>query len=307
METISVVLSVYNEEAKLGRTLAALHWADEIIVIDNESSDRTVSIATSYGAKVYKAKNNLMLNINKNMGFVKAKSDWILNLDGDEVIPAELAQEIKHRVLNSNFSASNKQIDGFWIARKNILFGKWIQYGLWWPDRQLRLFRRGNGKFPCMHIHEYIEVSGSTGQLVEPYIHYNYESVHQYLMKIDRASTSEALYLKELHNQINWHDVIRYPLSDFLKIYFLQYGYKAGFHGLMLSVFQAFYTFCTYAKLWEMGKFIEREVSMNHVEEEISRAQREVRYWLLSVKISQTTNVMKKLWYRMVRKYATYR
>lgn len=296
MEKISVVLSVYNEEAKLARTLEALAWADEIIVVDNESTDQTAGVAKKYGAIVYKEKNNLMLNINKNKGFTKANCDWILNLDGDEVIPPELAKEIKEKVVSP-------QIVGYWIPRKNIIFGKWIRHGLWWPDQQLRLFRRGKGKFPCEHIHEYIKVDGPVGQLTQPYIHYNYESVHQYLTKIDRASTSESIRLRETHYQIMWYDAIRFPLSDFLKIYFAERAYKDGLHGLVLALLQAFYSFCTFAKLWEGEKFKEHEIPLEVVGKEVVRAQREIRYWLLSAKIGETPNAIKKIWYRLLRKH----
>lgn len=300
METISVVLSVFNEEAKLARTLEALAWADEIIVVDNESTDKTADIAKRYGATLYKEKNNLMLNINKNRGFMKAKSDWILNLDGDEVVPPELAQEIKGSIHSS-------QIMGYWIPRKNIIFGKWIQHGLWWPDQQVRLFRRGKGKFPCEHIHEYIKVDGPVGQLTQPYIHYNYESVHQYLTKIDRASTSESITLRETNYRTIWYDALRFPLSDFLKIYFAERAYKDGLHGLVLALLQSFYSFCTFAKLWEGEKFKEHEIPLEVVGKELVRAQREIRYWLFSAYIGQTQNTVKKIWYRVIRKYATLR
>lgn len=300
METISIVLSVFNEEAKLARTLEALAWADEIIVVDNGSTDKTADIARRYGATIYKEKNNLMLNINKNKGFVKAKSDWILNLDGDEVVPPELAKEITEKVISP-------KVVGYWIPRKNIIFGKWIQHGLWWPDQQLRLFKRGMGAFPCEHIHEYIKVDGPVGQLTQPYIHYNYESVHQYLTKIDRASTSESIRLRETYYRIMWYDAIRFPLSDFLKIYFAERGYKDGLHGLVLALLQAFYSFCTFTKLWEGEKFREHEIPLEVVGKEVVRAQREVRYWLLSAKIGQTQDAIKKIWYRVIRKYVTLR
>lgn len=302
METISVVLSVFNEEAKLARTLASLAWADEIIVIDNESTDQTAAVAKKYGAILYKEKNNLMLNINKNKGFTKAKCDWILCLDADEVVTKELAEEIE-KVLQNPKPETRNLIAGYWIPRKNIIFGKWIQHGLWWPDKQLRLFRRGKGKFPCEHIHEYIKIEGPVGQLVQPYIHYNYESIHQYLTKIDRASTSEAINLREIHYQIMWYDALRFPMSDFLKIYFAQRGYKDGLHGLVLALLQAFYSFCTFAKLWEGEKFKEHEIPLEVVGKEVVRAQREVRYWFLSAKIGQTQNAIKKIWYRLLRKH----
>lgn len=298
METISVVLSVFNEEAKLARTLAALAWADEIIVMDNGSIDSTASIARQYGAKVTRGKNNPMLNVNKNLGFTKAIGDWILSLDGDEVVPPELAQEIKEKVVSS-------QIVGYWIPRKNILFGKWIQNGLWWPDKQLRLFKRGVGTFPCKHVHEYVSVDGPTGELITPILHYNYETISQFIRKMDDIYTiSEVNNLLASGYRVVWHDSIKFPMSDFVKTYFAQGGYKDGLHGLVLSMLQAFYSFIVFAKLWEREKFVEHELPVEVVEKELVRAQAEVRYWLLSVKIGQTQDVVKKIWYRVIRKYA---
>jgi len=179
-QTLSVVVSAYNEEKTIGRCLSSVSkLADEIIVVDNSSLDSTVEEAKKYTHHIIKKPNILMLNTNKNIGFSKATSDWILNLDADEVVTEELAKEIK-KIINTNLSEN-----GFWIKRKNFSFGKWIQHGLWWPDKQIRLFRRGKGSFPCIHIHEYIDIEGTIGELVEPYIHYNYESIHQYLVKID--------------------------------------------------------------------------------------------------------------------------
>ncbi len=298
METISVVLSVFNEEAKLSRTLAALKWADEVIVIDNGSTDSTAMIARQYGAKVTRGKNNPMLNINKNLGFAKAKSDWILSLDGDEVIPPELAREIKEKVLGSH-------IVGYWIPRKNILFGKWMQHGIWWPDKQLRLFKRGMGAFPCKHVHEYLVVDGPTSELTVPMVHYNYESVSQFIRKVDEIYTvSEVNNLIASGYRAVWHDAIKFPMSDFVKTYFAQGGYRDGLHGLVLSMFQAFYSFVVFVKLWEREKFAEHELPIDVVEKELVCARREVRYWLFSVKIGETRDAIKKIWYRILRKYA---
>ena len=298
METISVVLSVRNEELKIERTLSSLGWADEIIVVDNGSTDKTADIARQYPAKVIRSKNNLMLNVNKNFGFGKAKNDWILSLDGDEVIPPELAQEIKKSVHNS-------QVIGYWIPRKNILFGKWIQHGLWWPDKQLRLFKRGMGEFPCKHVHEYLVVDGPTAELTVPMVHYNYETVSQFIRKMDEIYTeNEVASHMAAGYRIVWQDAIRFPMSDFVKTYFAQGGYKDGLHGLILSMLQAFYSFIVFVKLWEREKFREQEFPIEVIEKELGRARGEVRYWLLTRKISETHDVIKKIWYRLLRKYA---
>lgn len=295
--TLSVVISAYNEEKSLGRCLKSVHdLADEVIVVDNQSQDKTVEVAKKYTKKIYSAPNQLMLNTNKNLGFSKASGDWILNLDADEEVTLDLAKEILTRI------RSNPSQNGFWLKRKNFSFGKWIQHGLWWPDRQIRLFRRGLGQFPCVHIHEYIKVDGVVGELVEPYIHYNYETVRQYLTKIDRASTSEAITLSELNYQLMWHDAIRFPVSDFLKIYFAQGGYKDGLHGLVLSLFQAFYSFCTFAKYWEMKKFETLDIPLKSVSSELKQQKKEIQYWTLTSRITESSSQVTKLWLKIQRK-----
>ncbi len=299
METVSVVLSVRNEELKIERTLSSLGWADEIIVVDNGSTDKTADIARQYGAKVIRSNNNLMLNVNKNLGFGRAKNDWVLSLDGDEVIPPELACEIKKSVHNS-------QVIGYWIPRKNILFGKWIQHGLWWPDKQLRLFKRGMGEFPCKHVHEYLVVDGPTAELTVPMVHYNYETVSQFIRKMDEIYTeNEVASHVAAGYRVVWYDAIRFPMSDFVKTYFAQGGHKDGLHGLILSMLQAFYSFIVFAKLWEQEKFIERELPVEVVEKELVRAHREVRYWMLSAKINEARRITKIIWFKILRRFST--
>ncbi len=286
MKTISVVVSVFNEEKHLARCLSSVTWANEIIVVDNSSTDKTKEIAKKFTDKIFDRPNNLMLNLNKNFGFTKATGDYILNLDGDEEISDELRSEILSVI------RMPESMDGYWIGRKNIIFGKWIRHGIWWPDRQIRLFKRGKGKFPCVHIHEYISIEGRIGTLIHPYFHYNYQSVHQYLMKIDRASSSEALSLEEIKYQVMWYDAIRFPVSDFIKIYFAQSGYRDGLHGLVLAFFQAFYSFCTFAKIWEMQKFDEKDIQLSAVGQELNKSKKEIRYWLLSSLISVTPSLI---------------
>lgn len=295
-QTISVVVSAYNEEKTIGRCLASVPFADEVIVVDNTSTDGTPAIAKKYTKHIFVQPNKLMLNVNKNYGFGKATCDWILNLDADEEISPVLAHEIV-----SKLQASTKE-NGFWIKRKNFSFGKWIQHGLWWPDKQLRLFRRDKGKFPCEHIHEYVRVDGLTGELSEPYIHYNYESISQYITKIDRASSSEALSLQNVRYEIVWYDALRFPLSDFLKIYFAQGGYKDGLHGLVLALFQAFYSFCVFAKTWEMQKFPERAISSADIEHELNLRAREAKYWMTSIMINDARNIFIKFTRKIQRK-----
>jgi glycosyltransferase involved in cell wall biosynthesis len=317
METISVVLSVRNEEAKIEQALGSVRWADEIILMDNESTDSTARLAKKYGAKVYRGKNNPMLNVNKNIGFTKATSDWILSLDGDEVITPELAVEIRRVIRHTSCkpgSADEPARDvadsgtaGYWIPRKNFLFGKWIQHGLWWPDKQLRLFRRGMGAFPCKHVHEYLALTGPAGELAQPMIHHNYETVSQFIRKMDELYTeSEVSAYQNQGYCIKWTDAVRFPVSDFVKTYFAQKGYKEGLHGLVLSMLQAFYSFIVFVKLWEREKFAQQQVPFDEFNRVMKSSIGQMRYWRLSAQIDETTHMFKRFWYRVLRKYARF-
>ena len=297
MATLSVIISAWNEEAKIKRCLASVSWADEIIFVDNSSTDQTSRIAKQFTSKVFKRPNNPMLNVNKNFGFSKATSDWILSLDADEKITKELASEIR-----STIDAQNELV-GYWIPRKNILFGKWIMHGLWWPDKQLRLFKRNKGKFPGIHVHEYLSVDGSTGELDEPYIHYNYETISQFIKKMDTIYTeSEVQKHISANYQLSWYDALRFPISDFVKIYFVQQGYKDGLHGLVLSILQSFYSFIVFAKLWEKNKFNQIDIPLSSVTKEFRRAEKEVDYWIISAEEKETPSKTMRLLLKIKRR-----
>lgn len=294
---ISVVISTYNRADSLSRTLASVEkLADEIIVVDNESTDKTSEVAKRYHAKVFRRPNNLMLNVNKNFGFSKAAGDWILCLDDDEEVPPQLAKEILSVIDKSGAT-------GFWIPRKNIIFGRWIRHGLWWPDQQLRLFKRGEGKYPEKNVHEYVSVSGITETLTVAYVHYNYDSVGQYLNKMQYIYTENEMQKYEAAGyRVSWRDAVRFPLSDFLKVFFAQSGYKDGLHGLVLALLQAFYSFVIFVKLWEKEKFREIDISHRQVADEFAQSGREISYWMLTANMRETNNPLARWWYRLLRK-----
>lgn len=294
---LSVVISTYNRAESLARTLVSVKLLDaEVIVVDNESTDKTKSVAKSHGAKIFTRPNSFMLNTNKNYGFTKATGDWILCLDDDEVVTPELAQEIKVAIETTSNT-------GFWIPRRNIIFGKFIEHGLWWPDPQLRLFKKGSGKYPEKHVHEYLSVEGATATLNEPYIHYNYDSLQQYLQKMQNIYTeNEVQKYISMGYKVMWYDALRFPLSDFIKIYFAQSAYKDGLHGLVLSLLQAFYSFVIFVKLWEKEKFIEMDIYPKQALGEIERSISETQYWILTAKMRETKNPIVMLWYQLLRK-----
>jgi len=299
MPKLSVVISAYNEEQIITRCLDSVSFADEIIFIDNSSTDKTVKIAGKYTNKIFIKENNLMLNVNKNFGFTKATGDWILNIDADEQVTPELAKEIQEKI------TSQTSPIGYWIPRKNIIFNKWIQNSIWWPDYQLRLFKREKGKFPEKHVHEMIIVEGNTEKLQNPLMHQNYSSLSQYLYKLDKIYTeNEVKNFLDSGKKIIWIDALRFPADDFLKTFFAQKGYKDGLHGLVLSLLQAFYAEIVFAKIWEKQGFKEHNNKdfLQDVYKESKKIAHEFRYWFLTAFLNETNNVWKKGLYRILRK-----
>lgn len=297
MIKFSVVISAYNEEKKIKDCLESVKWADEIILINNSSTDNTVELAKKYTSNIFTRKNNLMLNINKNFGFTKATGDWILNLDADERVTPELKEEIL-RVIHQPLT-----INGYFIPRKNIIFGKWIKHAGWYPDHQLRLFKKGEGKFLEKHVHEMVQVAGETGNLKEHIVHYNYDSTLQFLKKLIIYSPNEAEQLLEKGYSVDWKDAIRMPSKEFLSRFFAREGYKDGFHGLMISLLMAFYHFVIFALIWEKQGFKEIEITdfFSETEGEFKKTNKDIRYWFSNEKLKKA-GIVKRFLFKLSRK-----
>ena len=275
---ISVVISAFNEEKQINDCLiSAKKIADEIIFIDNQSTDATSKIAKKYTKKIFKKVNDpVMIDKNKNYGFLKASGGWIFSLDADERIPDELASEIKRAVQNT-------KISGFEIPRKNIIFGKWIQNSIWWPDYNLRLFKNGSGKFPLNKVHEKIKIHGEVSRLKNPILHYNYQTISQFIKKLDNYTESEAMHFIRLNKEIKWYEILRWPAADFLTTFFSQRGYRDGMHGLALSMLQAFYQLVVFLKVWEKKenyKDLSSKTFLKEVVLELSKISKDTSYWV---------------------------
>lgn len=296
---LSVVITAYNEQENIDDCLESLKGLNcEIVVVDNSSDDKTKEIAEKYTKKVFEQKNDpKKIDIQKNFGFSKATGEWILSLDADERLTRELINEL-------NEELSKPTMDAYFIPRKNIIFGKWIKSDMWWPDYQLRLFRRGKGSFDKNQVHKALKVEGETGKLENFLVHNNYTSINQYLKKLNNYTDVEAENLVSQGHKFNWTDSIRFPVNDFVKTFFLQKGFKDGIHGLVLSTFQAFYMGIVFAKLWEKEGFREVETRnfLREVIAEFKESKDKVVYWLTSSLIEEAKNPFTKLGLRIKRK-----
>ncbi|MBI2613509.1 MAG: glycosyltransferase family 2 protein [Candidatus Levybacteria bacterium] len=299
---LSVVVSAFNSEQELEDCLKSAVFADEIVVVDNSSTDKTAEIAKQYTDKIFTRPNNPMLNVNKNFGFSKAGGTWIFCLDADERITPDLAQEIKNLKLENENS-----VNGYWIPRKNIIFGKWIEHTGWYPDHQLRLFRNGKGSFPEKHVHEMIKITGETGYLKNNLLHYNYRTISQFLNKLNIYVFNEAEQLINNGYKFEWQDAIRAPVKEFLGRFFAREGYKDGFHGLVLSLLMSFYHLLVVVVLWEKQGFKENEMGdiNTEIKKEFKKSYKDLFFWINNEKLKNIKNPLKKTAYKIFKKIHT--
>lgn len=245
---LSVVIITLNEEANLQRTLTGVAWADEIIIVDSGSADRTREVAESFHAKFY-FESWKGFAAQKNSALAKASGDWILSLDADEEVEPALAEEIR-TVLSANPSVA-----GFWIPRKNFFLGRWIKHGGFYPDPKLRLFRRGAGAFEERPVHEDIRIDGITAWLKNSLLHHAYPTIEDYLEHMNRYSSLGAQMATENRTRgFSFVDIVVRPKLTFFYNYVLRLGFRDGREGLLLHLYHATYVSWKYAKAWELSR-----------------------------------------------------
>ncbi|HVT01001.1 MAG TPA: glycosyltransferase family 2 protein [Patescibacteria group bacterium] len=242
-QTISVVLATHNEEKNIGDCLESIKdLADEIVIVDGESSDRTREIAEGFGAKIIKTTNKANFHINKQKGIDEAKCDWIFQLDADEHSTKDLNREISDRI-----NDTKQEEMGYWMPRKNFFLGRFLMKGGQYPDYTLRLYRRGMGKLPMKDVHEQAVVEGKVGHLRHPLLHYPYSDFSHYYRKWTRYNDFFARQIKEQLNGkalfIKLFYAILYlivkPAHWFLTTYFRHKGFMDSWQGFVFSLFSA--------------------------------------------------------------------
>jgi glycosyltransferase involved in cell wall biosynthesis len=254
--TISVAIVAMDEETNIGRTLASVRWADEIVLVDSGSKDRTCEIARELGARV---------TVEPWRGYVAQKQyaidlctkDWVLLLDADEEVSPGLAEEIRAAIARPN------AVRGYKLPRKNLFLGRWIRHGGFYPDPKLRLFRRGQGFITGHDPHDRCELTSDvpgkaplqTQQFKNALIHYTYPTLTLYLSHMNRYSSLGAqLAIAKGYRSFSFVNIVLRPLATFVYNYFFRLGFLDGREGLLLHLYHAGYVSWKYAKAWELSR-----------------------------------------------------
>ena len=287
---VSIVINTFNEEKSLERLLKSLNWADEVIVCDMHSDDDTVEIAKKMGAKVIYHKRLEFVEPARNFAISKASNKWVLLLDPDE----ELPESLKDRFVD--IASKMKQIDYVRVPRKNLIFGRWMKASQWWPDYNIRFFKKGKVIWtdkihrPPQVLGEGLDLSADEKWAI---IHHNYESISQFMERMVRYTKVQADELKEEGYKFDWKDLIKKPLNEFLGRFFANKGFEDGLHGLALSLLQAFSFLIVYLRLWEMQQFKPKELKFEELKDVSKQANQELDYWLKQGNLS--SNPFKRL------------
>jgi glycosyltransferase involved in cell wall biosynthesis len=246
LSTVACVVITKNEEANIQDCLRSAQWANELIVVDAESCDKTAELARTCGAKVF-VRPWPGFGLQKNFAMAQASSDWILILDADERVTEELREEIKACLAGWTSGAPV----AYRIPRRNFFYGAWVSGGGVYPDYQVRLFRRGIAQYNDVAVHENLIVEGKIGTFAGHLDHYTERRIRDHFKKFGLYTTLAAQEKAKTVRTVNWIDLVFRPLVILVKTYVLKQGYGDGVRGLIVCVFASMYTFVKYAKLWD--------------------------------------------------------
>lgn len=245
---LSVVIITLNEEDRLRKALESCSdIADEIVVVDSFSTDRTVEIASEFGCEIFKNKFQ-DYGTQKNLALDKARHEWILNLDADERVSPRLQTEIKKLK-----QKADPAVDGFLINRKTNYLGRWIRHSGWYPDRKLRLFKKEKSRW-LGRIHERLELKGATGYLKGDILHFTYRNMNDHLGRINRYSFMQAQDIVQARTRFLYLRAILLPPVTFLRYYLWKMGMLDGFPGFIIALISSWGTALKYLKAVEIQR-----------------------------------------------------
>ena len=247
--TLSVIVIAKDEEASIARTLESVAFADEVVVVDSGSTDRTVAIARELGAKVTMTADWPGFGPQKNRALDLAHGDWVLSLDADEWLTAESAEEIRRVV-----SANDAEVVAYRMPRRSSFCGRFLRHSGWWPDYVLRLFRRGRARFSDDMVHERVIADGKIETLSLPIMHETFVDLEDLVDKMNRYSTHGARQLQREGKSSSLVEAIARALWAFFRTYVLRAGFLDGREGFMLAWATAEGTYYRYAKLMRLQR-----------------------------------------------------
>jgi len=245
MSKLSAYVLTFNEEGKIRDALESLKWADEIVVLDSHSTDRTEQICREYTDKVYQCDFAGFGRL-RNRALELVTHDWVLSIDADERATDELRKEIQAEL------ARGPRADAFFVPRKNLFLGRWIRHCGWYPDyRQPQFFNKHKLRYRDDLVHEGFDATGTVDYLHGHALQYPFRDLGEYLRKMSRYSSLMAEQMANRGRRFRAHQLVTHPVFTFFKMYGLRQGFRDGMPGLILSLLYAYYTFVKYAKLWE--------------------------------------------------------
>lgn len=240
--TLSVVILTQNNEATISATLRSIAFCDELLVVDDHSTDQTVDITKKLGANVMTRTLGGDFAGQRNFGLSNAKGNWILFVDSDETVPEELKNEITEAIKTID-------VNGFFVKRRDVLWGRALGYGETESVRLLRLARKGKGTW-VRPVHEVWNVPGPVATLETPLYHTPHPDVAHFLSDINSYSTINATYLFNKGIRISWWHIAVYPAAKFFQNYIVRVGFLDGMPGLIVALMMSFHSFLTRGKLW---------------------------------------------------------
>lgn len=297
---ISAVVNTRNEEKNIEDCLRSLEFADEIIVVDMESTDDTKQIAKKYTDKVFDTKMVGYVEPARNFAISKAVGDWVLIVDADERIPKTLAKKLIE-------ITEGQDVDFVRIPRKNLIFGQWTQHSRWWPDFNIRFFKKDAVEWQN-EIHS-IPVTTGIGINLDTeeslaIEHHHYNNVDEYFERALRYSSQQAKELINSGYKFDAKDFIVKPISEFISRFFAGEGYKDGLHGLILAFLQMFSVMLIYLKVWQAeGQEPKKAGFFTPIWQKLFLEKfKELRYWYLTVLIQSQPSKTKRFLLKLSRK-----
>lgn len=248
--SLSVVILTRNEEKNIATCLKGLSFADEIVVVDDYSTDSTVEIARNFGARVFRRKLENDFATQRNFADTKARGDWVLHVDADEVISPPLREELI-QIVNQPINQST--INAFFLPRRDIFFGKELRFGEAGRTKLLRLYKNRSGKWHRA-VHEVYKVKGETSALKNVMYHFSHTSIRSFIASINYYTTLHAIELSREGKKSNWEKIILMPSGSFIINFIWRLGFRDGIQGFMMALMMSLHSFLGWGKLWQLQK-----------------------------------------------------